>query len=323
MAIIGSVLVMISGGALIALYGLSSHYENKVGREDILADVPTVESGANEPMNFLVLGSDSREGEAKQDLDETGSRSDTIMIVHVKGDKSGAFIASIPRDSYVDIPAGGDWRGGKNKINAALAFGGANLAAKTIYNLTQLPLNGAMLVNFDGVQRMVEAVGGVEVCTPFDVPALSGRLWKAGCHQMTPADAEEFVRQRYFVPGGDLGRIKNQQNVIKGLMKKATSTGVLTNPGKLDNLITAMAESLTVDKNMNLRELVFALKGISPDNIKFATAPILGTETIEGVGSTVRLDRPGTNELFQAVLADKTDEWLAGHPQPDVASIPS
>jgi anionic cell wall polymer biosynthesis LytR-Cps2A-Psr (LCP) family protein len=64
------------------------------------------------------------------------------MIVHINKGRSGAFIVSIPRDSYVDVPAGGDWRGGKNKINAALAFGGANLAAKTVYNLTKVPLNG-------------------------------------------------------------------------------------------------------------------------------------------------------------------------------------
>jgi LCP family protein required for cell wall assembly len=273
-------------------------------------------------MNFLVLGSDSREDQETQSLDETGSRSDTIMIVHVNKAQTGAFVVSIPRDSYVDIPAAGDWGGGKNKINAALSFGGANLAAKTIYNLTKVPLNGAMLVNFDGVRKMVEAVGGVTVCTPFDVKSyFSDRFWAKGCHDMSPDEAEEFMRQRYYVPGGDFGRIKNQQNVIKGLMKKVASGDTLTNPVRLDSLISTAAESLTVDKNMNLRDLVFALKGINPDNVKFATAPHVGLETIDGIGSTVQLDMPGTQQLFQAVLDDKTDEWLAAHPQPDVATM--
>ena len=109
-------------------YGLANHYDSKVNRENILEGVPQPEPAAGDergPMNFLVLGSDSREGADTQDLNGTGARSDTIMIVHVSRGLQSAFIVSIPRDSYVDIPAGGGWHGGKNKINAALSFGGA------------------------------------------------------------------------------------------------------------------------------------------------------------------------------------------------------
>jgi LCP family protein required for cell wall assembly len=325
--IAGCVLVVVSGGALALVYGLSARYENQVGRQDILDGVPQALDGEH-GTNFLVLGSDSREQQNTQSLDETGSRSDTILIVHVKHDLSGAFIVSIPRDSYVDIPAGGNWNGGKEKINAAFAFGGANLAAKTIYNLTQVPVNGAMIVNFAGVVNMVDAVGGVHVCVPYDVPNFFtedfpqyNNGWAAGCHDMMGEEAEVFMRQRHDVPGGDLGRIKSQQLVMKALASKATSAGVLTNPGKLDSLLVTAAQSLTVDKNMNLKDLAFALKGIKPDNISFATAPVTGLETIDGVGSTVQLDMPGTQELFKAVLEDKTDEWLTAHPQPAVASI--
>ena len=320
--IAGSALLAVGGGGLALVYGLTSRYENKVAREDILEGVPMAEMGdGNQAMNFLVLGSDSRQKQETQALDQTGSRSDTIMIVHVNKAKTGAFIVSIPRDSYVDIPAEGGWRGGKNKINAALAYGGANLAAKTVYNLTKVPLNGAMLVNFDGVHKMVEAVGGVNVCTPFAVKSsFSSRFWDVGCHDMTPAEAEEFMRQRYNVPGGDFGRIKNQQNVIKGLMKKVVSSGTLTNPGKLDALLTTAAESLTVDKNTNIRELAFTLKGINPDSVKFATAPATGLFDSDA-GNAVQLDMPGVEALFKAVREDKTDQWYAAHPQPDVPSI--
>jgi LCP family protein required for cell wall assembly len=322
MIVLGAVLIVASGGALALIYGLSARYDNKVQRQDILQGVPpATEEERGNGLNFLVLGSDSRDGNANEGLDATGSRSDTIMLVHVKGDQSGIFIASIPRDSYVDVPAGGAWKGGKNKINAALSFGGANLAAKTIYQLTQVPLSGAMIVNFNGVQKMVAAVGGVRVCTPFTVRSyFSNKVWEKGCHDMTPEDAEEFVRQRYYVPGGDFGRIKNQQNVIKGLMQKVTTTGVLTNPAKMDSLLTTAAESLTVDKDMNLRELAFALKGVRPDDVKFATVPVAGLMNTDA-GSSVRLDMPGVQALMTAIRDDKTDEWLAAHPQPDVASF--
>jgi LCP family protein required for cell wall assembly len=317
--ICGAILMVISGGTLALLYGLSARYNGKVDREDILAGVPAPAGDGKRALNFLVLGSDSREGKEVEAIDETGSRSDTIMIVHINKDVTGAFIVSIPRDSYVDVPAGGNWSGGKNKINSAFAFGGANLAAKTVYNLTHVPFDGAMIINFAGIRNMVAAVGGIRVCTPFEVKSyFSPKVWGVGCHDMSPADAEEFARQRYYVPGGDFGRIKNQQNVIKGLMAKAKTSGVLTNPGKLDALLTTAAESLTVDKNLNLRDLAFLLKGIDPKNVTFATAPTLRTMKTDA-GSSVELDMPGTEALFQAVLDDKTDEWLAAHPQAEIA----
>jgi LCP family protein required for cell wall assembly len=316
--------MVVSGGTFVAFVGLKNRYEDKVDRQDILEGVPmpqAAEGAANAPMNFLMLGSDSRDVESTERADSTGSRSDTIMIVHVDKDRQGAFIVSIPRDAYVNIPAGGKWRGGMNKINAAFAFGGANLTAKTVYELSNVPLNGAVIVNFAGVHAMVSAVGGVHVCIPYTVKSsFTTKVWEKGCHDMGPEEAEEFMRQRKGTPGGDLGRIKNQQHVLKALAGKATEAGMLTNPVKLDRLLTTTADSLTIDKNMNIRELAFALKGIDPKNIKFATVPVLGTMTTDA-GSSVELDEAGAQELFAAIREDRTDAWLAAHPQPEVPSL--
>ena len=291
LVITGAILMLVSGGTYVAFIGLVNRYEGKVDREDILEGVPAPQAeqgAANAPMNFLMLGSDSREEESTEQADSTGSRSDTIMIVHIDKDRRGAFIVSIPRDSYVNVPAGGKWRGGKNKINAAFAFGGANLTAKTVYELSNVPLNGAVIVNFAGVHSMISAVGGVHVCIPYSVKSsFTSKVWEKGCHDMGPEEAEEFMRQRKGTPGGDLGRIKNQQHVLKALADKATQAGMLTNPVKLDRLLTTTAESLTIDKNMNIRDLAFALKGIDTNNIKFATVPILGTMTTDA-------DRPSS-----------------------------
>ncbi len=322
--IVGCVLLVVTGAGVGLSIWANQRYENRVDREDILQGVPKPpEPAVGTGLNFLVLGSDSRAGQDAESLDQTGSRSDTIMIVHVKGDGTGAVIVSIPRDSYVNVPAGGGWPGGMNKINAALAYGGANLAARTVYELTHIPLDGAMIVNFNGVHKMVSAVGGVNVCTQYEVRSFhSDRVWSVGCHDMSPEDVEEFTRQRYNVPGGDFGRIRNQQNVIRGLLKKVVSGGVLTNPLKLDALLTTAAESLTVDKNLNLRSLALAVKDISPDNVSFATVPFVGTMTTDA-GSSVQLDMAGVEELFTAVREDRADQWLATHPQPDVASFTS
>lgn len=307
-----------SGTIIAAAYVLVGRYEDRVSREDILGDVPPAvandrfEAG---PLNFLLLGSDSTQGQAKPD-DSDGSRSDTIMILHVSKGLERAFIFSIPRDSYVTVPAGGSWKGGKNKINAAFAFGGAKLAAKTVYDLTKIPLDGAMIVNFAGIHRMVAEVGTVTVCIPYDARSShTGRVWNKGCHEMGPAETEDFVRQRKGVPGGDFGRMYGQQLVVKALADKISKGGMLKRPATLDLLIATAAESVTVDRNTNLRELVLALKDIDPDDISFATVPYVGTMTTE-VGSSVRLDEARAEELFQAVREDRTDEWLAANPQP-------
>ncbi|WP_020524297.1 LCP family protein [Catelliglobosispora koreensis] len=319
---IGAFLILVSAGGLIAFKKLSDHYDSMVTKEDILEGIPTVPGGGEgTALNYLILGTDTRDNEGTTDSEEQGNRSDTIMIAHVSKDRRSAFIFSIPRDSYVNIPASGNWKGGENKINSAMSFGGAKLAAKTVYDLTQIPLNGAVIVNFQGVQSMVSAVGGVRVCIPYSVKSsFSTKVWNKGCHNLSPADAEEFVRQRKGTPGGDLGRIKNQQHVIKGLIGKVKESGTLTNPSKLNNLLTIAAKSLTIDKSMNLIDLASEMKDIDQEAIKFATTPVAGTMTTHA-GSSVQLDMQAAQELFAAVREDRAEQWLAEHPQPEVASL--
>lgn len=317
-AIIVAILALVCSGSVVtAAFVLFNRYDNKVAREDILGDVPApqqveerLEAG---PLNFLILGSDSRG--ANQGSDPGGARSDTIMVVHLSKGLREVFVFSIPRDSYVYVPPGGTWRGGMNKINAAFAFGGAKLAASTVYELTKIPLDGAAIVEFEGIHRMVAAVGTVEVCIPYRVRSYhTSRVWEPGCHEMGPDETADFVRQRYDVPGGDFGRIKNQHLVVKALAKKVKSRGILTQPALLDDLLTTAAESVTLDKRTNLRELFFALKDVDPDEITFATVPYIGTMRTE-VGSSVQLDMEAAQELFQAVREDRVAEWLAANPQ--------
>jgi LCP family protein required for cell wall assembly len=315
---VGVLALVCTGTAVGLALGLEHRYENKVTREDILGDLPKADvplGTRTAPMNFLMLGSDDMSGKNQNIDDPDGSRSDTIMLIHINAAHNRAFIMSIPRDSFVDVPAGGKWKGGPNKINAAFAFGGAKLSAKTVYGLTKIPLDSAMIVNFSGIAKMVDAVGTVNVCIPYTVSSIhTGRVWSAGCHDMGPDETADFLRQRKSVPGGDFGRIQDQQLVVKALADRITSEGILTNPLQLDKLISTAASSLTLDKSTNLRDLVLALKNIRPADLSFATVPTLGTfDTF--AGSSVKLDMPAANVLFQAVIDDKADEWLDVHPQ--------
>ena len=323
--IVGVVLLLVSVGTIGAAWALSSHYEKNIRRADLLGNVPTTvkrttgnqEDGGNivGPLNFLVLGSDSRLADPTIDADTVGQRSDTIILLHVTADLSHAYVVSIPRDSYVDIPAGGTWQGGKNKINAAFAYGGAPLAAQTIYNLTGSPLDGAVVVDFNSVRTMVNAVGGIRVCTPYTVRSIhTDRVWPAGCNHMTGDSAQDFMRQRYSVPGSDFGRIHDQQLVLQALLTKAVSSGTLTNPLRFNAFLKAATGAITVDQSMDVMSLALALRHLRPGDLTFATVPHTSSALETPYGSAVKLDEAGTKAMFEAVNSDDLAEYLAAQP---------
>jgi LCP family protein required for cell wall assembly len=319
LVVVAVLLLVLSGGLVGSGWALAHRYESKVSHEDLLGDgaaprAVTQQHFASGPLNLLLLGSDSRAGETDKGT-VSGQRSDTIMLVHISAQRDKATVISIPRDSYVHIPAGGSWKGGMNKLNAAFAFGGAPLAAKTVTELTGITLDGAMVANFAGIRTMVDAVGGVDVCVPYDVKSyFSTKDWTKGCHQMDGATAEEFMRNRMYVPGGDFGRMKDQQLVVQGIIQKVSAQGLLTNPLVLDRLLTTAAQSLTIDKTLNLRQLVTSVKDIKPSAVTFATVPFITDNLKTPAGSSVELDPQKCAALFAAVRSDTVDQWLAANP---------
>lgn len=301
-------------------YGLLHRYEDRVQREDLLGDAARTGTRANwdsGALNLLLLGSDSRLGEPDQE-EYPGQRSDAVMIVHLNAERDQATVISVPRDSYVNIPAYGEhWSGGMNKLNAAFAFGGAPLAAATITELTGLPLHGAVVVNFAAVRKLVDAVGGVSICVPYQVVSTdTGRTWPAGCHQLDGTAADDFVRQRHDVPGGDFGRIHHQQLVLSALMEKVGTESLLSNPLLLDRLLTTAAESLVVDRDLDLRKLALGVRKIDPANVRYLTVPYANADLETPAGVAVELDPVGAQALFDAVGADRVPQWLAENPRP-------
>jgi hypothetical protein len=140
--VLGSVLFVASLVGVGGAWTLMNRYEGQVKHDDLLGDALTSKKErdqhfASGSVNLLLLGSDSREGE-RDEGHYAGQRSDTIMMVHIAASRDKATIVSIPRDSFVNIPAGGNWKGGPNKLNAAFAFGGAPLAAKAVTEDRQL-----------------------------------------------------------------------------------------------------------------------------------------------------------------------------------------
>jgi LCP family protein required for cell wall assembly len=327
--------MLVSIGTIGAAWAINARYEQNIKRADLLGDIPTSrqtdDSGAPSaddgghivgPLNFLVLGSDSRLADPSVEADTVGQRSDTIMLVHVTADLKNAYVVSIPRDSYVQIPAGGIWQGGMNKINAAFAYGGAQLAAKTVHTLSGLPLDGAMVVDFNSVRTMVNAVGGVRVCTSYEVRSIhTDRVWPAGCNTMSGDSAQDFMRQRYSVPGSDFGRIHNQQLVLQALLAKAVSGGTLTNPLRFDAFLRAAIGAVTIDEDMDVQSLALALRHLRPENITFATVPYASSALPTPYGTAVEIDEAAAKAMFAAVSEDRLPEWKASQPSPSPSLV--
>jgi LCP family protein required for cell wall assembly len=294
-------------------------------------------------LNVLIIGSDSRAGLTKAQKrnlhvgSDAGQRSDTMILLHIPAGGGKADMVSLPRDSYVTIPAhcpDGDppvkhacAKGAavvpsqQNKLNAAYSFGGANLTISTVKANTHVPINHYVEINFLGFVNMVNKLGGVPVCNTKAISdpvhydsstggyVGSGLELPAGTTTLKGDQALEYVRAREFDPAqGDLGRIQRQQKFMAAMLNKAESTGVLLDLPKLYGFLKSVAGSLTVDSGLGTKEmlkLAKALHSMSPKNVNLLTVPLSDTNLSTPVGSAVQWDPVLSKRLFNDFRADK------------------
>ncbi|MFC5217607.1 LCP family protein [Streptomyces coerulescens] len=246
---------------------------------------------AGEGTNYLIVGSDSREGmsaEEKKQLhtgSATGKRTDSMMILHV-GDNAPTLI-SLPRDSNITIPEFQGSESGKtraamgaNKLNAAYAIDGPTLLVRTVEFNTGLHIDHYVEIGFAGFANIVDSVGGVEIDIPQDIKdSKSGADFKKGKQTLNGEEALAFVRTRYALAGSDLDRTKNQQKFLSALANQVATPSTVLNPFKLYPTMGAGLDSLIVDKDMSLWDLAsmfWAMKGVSGGEGKSMNMPIAG-----------------------------------------------
>ncbi|MGW2186892.1 LCP family protein [Streptomyces sp. NPDC001719] len=293
--------------------------DSKMRREVDLGKVQDRPSGGK-GTNYLIVGSDSREGLSDQDKKDLhtgsadGKRTDSMMILHT-GD-NGTTMLSLPRDSYVTIPAFTGPKSGKHipqsthKLNEAYSDGGAELLAQTIEYNTGLHIDHYAEIGFGGFRNLVDALGGVDMC--LDKPVKdrdSGADFKAGCQTLNGAQSLAFVRQRHQEADQDLGRMRNQQKFLNTLAKQAASPSTVLNPFRLYPVIGSGLDTLVVDKDMGLTDLMsmfWSMKGVTGGDGKQLTVPISNPNLpTRSDGVAVKWDSVKAKQLFDQLKNDE------------------
>ncbi|NHN57370.1 LCP family protein [Calidifontibacter sp. DB0510] len=280
------------------------------------------------PLTILVLGSDSRASAADCTIGgacPTGTASpsatgtagpgnaDVEMLVHLSADRTNASVTSIPRDTIVDIPQCTDQFTGKvvaahrDRSNSTLNDG-PNCTVATVHQLTGVPIDHFMVVDFSGVVQLSNAVGGVQICVSKDVyDPYSHLKLAAGNHTLKGLPALEFLRTRHgFGDGSDLGRASAQHLFLSTMMRDVQSASTLLNPVTGYQVADAATKALTVDDGLGsvdrLLQLGLQFNKIPARSTYFVTMPTV----YDAQNRNVVLPGPSAAALFAKIAADQS-----------------
>ncbi|MFH8221773.1 LCP family protein [Streptomyces sp. NPDC018057] len=288
-------------------------------------------------MNVLLVGTDGRDRITEQERQRyrLGGQpchcTDTMMIVHLSQDRERASVVSLPRDSYVDLPAHLDRNTGRQhpphpvKLNAAYAEGGPGLTVRTVESMTRLKIDHYLEVDFTAFMRTVDVLGGVQICTAVPMKdTYTGLDLAAGVHTLTGGQALQYVRSRHVDGASDFGRMKRQQLFLAALIERATSSRVLLNPMRFRDVTRAVLGSVRADQGFHTDELLDlgrAMRNFSPSSSEFTTVPVAQASfPVKGLGSTVKWDPAQADRLFRTLRDDRPLAARKPARRPDAAT---
>lgn len=320
--VLAGVITLVGFAASSAALGFLWYADTQIQHvpEDELPDLEEEPEEPLDPINVLILGSDTREGLSEEEQERKGTpemvdgeRSDTIILARFDPDEERAVLLHLPRDLLVEIPGHG-----QEKINAAFMLGGPNLAVRTVGDLTGIPIHHYIEVNFNSFRTIVEALGGVEVCV--DQPMIDEtaelNLPEAGCYDMDGDTALAFVRARNvegdLIP--DFARIARQQQFIRAVTNKLFSLGSVT---RIPDLARAVAETVRTDHGLTVTDLLDygrELEGLAQEDPTGASTVDL--RVVPGVAGPSFVEMlPEAEELFRRMRE--------GRPLGDLGTAPS
>lgn len=330
-------LVLLAGTGAAALY---LRFNGNISEVDIDGqlgeDRPT--DGDHGSLDILVLGSDSRDGGNSAHGKPAGERADTAMVVHLHEDRKSATVVSIPRDTLVSRPACERPDGStappaeRAMFNDSFSVGGPACTVKTVETMTGIRMDHYLEVDFEGFEKLVDTLGGVEITLSQQVRDTDSKLdLAAGTHQLDGAQALALVRTRKAIgDGSDLGRIQIQHAFIHALADQVRSVGLLGDPRKLLDLADTATSSVTTDSALasvsELTSLARTLRGIGPEGLRLLTLPVDYDETdpnrvvpepeADRVWRALRADRQVPAEIGEGTPPAELAEPAGGTPAP-------
>ena len=254
-------------------------------------DLPTAEE-INGPINLLLIGSDTREGQGSTAYGPVGAElADVIILLHINEERSNAVAMSFPRDLMIAVPECPNPEGGAPypakefaQINATMNYGGPACTLLAVQSLTGIEIPYLAMIDFKGVIAMSEAVGGVDVCVAEPINDDYTQLYlDAGEHTLIGEEALAFLRTRHGVgDGSDLSRISNQQVFLPSLVRKLKDEGALTTPFTMFRLGTAALNNMTLSRSLTDLGVIYGMarevNDVDLDKITFLKLPVYDLE---------------------------------------------
>ncbi|WP_437424378.1 LCP family glycopolymer transferase [Williamsia muralis] len=276
---------------------------------------------------YLIVGTDTRSGKNGQigagtTEDAGGARSDTVILVNIPADRSRVVAVSFPRDLQINRPECTTWDNDKGeytgqivpaetgaKLNTAYGDGGPKCIVDTLTAISGLNINHFIAMDFSGFEKVVNKIGGVEVCSPVPLNdfELGPILTKPGKQKIRGKAALNYVRARTIDTegNGDYGRIKRQQLFLSSLLRGALSSKVLSNPATLNGIVDTFIQNSFVDQvnTDDLLQLAQSMQGLDAGRVTFLTVPTSGTAE-DGSGNEIPRDAD-IRAIFDAIINDE------------------
>lgn len=260
--------------------------------------------------NILLLGSDTRSGSEAALV--SGSRADTIMLMHIPADGKGVYLVSIMRDTWVNIPGYGP-----AKINAALNYGGISLQVATVENLVGVKIDHVAEMEFEGFKSLVNSVGGVDVQVPFDFD-INAWSFHQGIQHLDGGAALAFVRARYQFADGDYQRVRNQRAFLRGLYSTMKAKGALNNVASFQSAVESVAGYVRVDQGldaMQIAQIAAPVLTSGDTTMRMTTLPNAGPGWSYDGQSIVLVSQAANAQLANALQHDTMDQFMATYGQ--------
>lgn len=273
--------------------------------------------------NILLMGTDGRDTVSSQEKKKYHAGgvacgcTDSLTLIHVSQRRDEVSVVSLPGDSLAQIPAHRDPGTGEQfpahpaKINAAFAEGGPALSVRTVEAMTNLRVDHYLQIDFRRFIDSVNAVEGVDVCTPRRLSDSATKLdLRPGRHRLGGGRALQYVRSRHVDASADLGRIQRQHRFLISVMHRLATGGTLADPGRAIGLARTVLGATQVDQGFTSEELGSLSSDLSrlpAEQTEFTVVPIAGfNPVIEGVGKTLEWDEAAAEKTFATLNQDRT-----------------